>query len=175
MVQSGWRNGRLIDQELVLHHGETTVTVRYRSQRDGRFRFADGTTAHVHAWSADGIDVEIAGRRTRARVSRAGDRLIVQGPNGDLVFSEQPRFILPGAEETEGGFVAQTPGKVIELRVKVGDRVSAGDTVLVLEAMKMEHPVRAMEDGLVTEVRVAQGEQVEAGTLLLVVETDQEE
>jgi biotin carboxyl carrier protein len=58
--------------------------------------------------------------------------------------------------------------------VKVGDRVSAGDTLVVLEAMKMEHPMRATEDGVVTEVLVAQGEQVEAGTLLLVVEPAEE-
>ncbi len=57
----------------------------------------------------------------------------------------------------------------------VGDRVSAGDTVLVLEAMKMEHPMRATEDGVVTEVRVTEGEQVEAGTLLLVVEPADED
>ncbi|MBW2400487.1 MAG: acetyl-CoA carboxylase biotin carboxyl carrier protein subunit [Deltaproteobacteria bacterium] len=63
------------------------------------------------------------------------------------------------------------PGKVIDLRVQVGESVSAGDTVLVLEAMKMEHPMRATEDGVVTEVRVSLGEQVEAGALLLVVES----
>ena len=179
MTPSGWRNGRLFDQKLVLGHGETSITLRYRSLRDGRFRFAadaDGangagaTTARIHAWREDEIDVEIGGRRIRARVTRAGDQLIVNGPNGDLVFTERPRFKLPGVGEATGGFVAQMPGKVIELRVKVGDRVTAGDTVLILEAMKMEHPIRATEDGVVTEVRVSEGEQVESGTLLLVVE-----
>ncbi len=67
------------------------------------------------------------------------------------------------------------PGKVIELRVKVGDRVTAGDTLLVLETMKMEHPMRATEDGVVIDVRVAEGEQVESGTLLLVVEPAQQD
>ena len=146
-----------------------------RGRRDGRFRFPDGTTARIHAWSEDGIDVEIGGRRVQARVTRAGDQLFVHGPNGDIGFRERPRFVLPGAEESAGAFVAQTPGKVIDLRVKVGDRVSAGETVLLLEAMKMEHPVRAPEDGVVTEVLVAPGEQVEAGTLLLVVEPAPEE
>jgi propionyl-CoA carboxylase alpha chain len=167
---SGWRNARLPDQKLVLDHGEESVTVLYHSLRDGRFRFADGATAHIHAWNEDGIDVEIAGRRTRARVTRSRDQLIVQGPDGDLAFTERPRFVLPGAEETAGGFVAQMPGKVIDLRVGMGDSVIAGDIVLVLEAMKMEHPMRATEDGVVTEVRVTLGEQVEAGALLLVVE-----
>ena len=70
--------------------------------------------------------MEIAGRRTRALVTRAGVKLFVQCGDGDIVFREQPRFVLPGAEQDEGGFVARMPGKVIELRVKVGDTVADG-------------------------------------------------
>ena len=189
---SGWRNARLPDQKLVLDLGDESITVLYRSLRDGRFRFEDGaggTTARIHAWrggdpetgadtgatTAGEIDAEIGGRRVRARVTRNGTDLIVHGPNGDLTFHQRPRFILPGADEAAAGFVAQMPGKVLELRVKVGDRVHPGDTVLVLEAMKMEHPMRATEEGIVREVRVAEGEQVEPGTLLLVVEPIQPE
>jgi propionyl-CoA carboxylase alpha chain len=62
------------------------------------------------------------------------------------------------------------PGKVIDLRVQVGDRVKAGETLVLLEAMKMEHPMSATEDGVVSEVRVELGEQVESGAVLLVVE-----
>jgi propionyl-CoA carboxylase alpha chain len=170
---SGWRNARLPDQKLVLDHGDESVTVLYRPLRDGRFRFPDGTTARIHAWRDDGIDAEIGGRRVRARITRAADQIFVHGPNGNLTFTERPRFTLPGTEETAGGFVARMPGKVIDLRVAVGDRVRAGDTVVVLEAMKMEHPVRAAEDGVVTEVRVALDDQVEAGALLLVVQSDE--
>ncbi len=177
---SGWRNGRLHDQKLVLHHAhhaqhphhaEERITLLYHSLRDGRFRFADGSLARIHDWSEAGIDVEIAGHRIRALVTRNGDQLIASGPGGNLVFSEEPRFKLPGLDDAEAGFVAQMPGKVIELRVKVGDRVSAGDTVLVLEAMKMEHPMRASEDGIVSEVRVSEGEQVEVGMTLIVAES----
>ena len=174
-VPSGWRNARMPDQELVLAVGDEDVTVRYHSLRDGSFRFADGQDARVHAVDDGSIDAEIGGRRIRGRITRDGDQLIVQGPNGDVTFTERPRFVIPGEEDEAGGFVARMPGKVIELRVTVGDRVAAGDTVLVLEAMKMEHPMRAAEDGVVTEVRVAEGEQVEAGTLLLVVEADSAE
>ncbi len=167
---SGWRNARLPDQKLVLDHGDASVTVTYRRLRDGRFRFGDGAMARIHAWDHDAIDVEIDGRRARARVTRAGDRLIVQTPRGDRVFHERPRFVIPGGEDSAGGFVAQMPGKVIALRVAVGDRITAGQTVLVLEAMKMEHPMRAAHDGIVRELRVAEGDQVESGALLLVVE-----
>jgi len=56
------------------------------------------------------------------------------------------------------------------VRVRAGQSVRAGETLLVLEAMKMEHPLRAPEDGVVVELRVAEGDQVENGALLLVVE-----
>ena len=169
---SGWRNARLPEQQVVLRARERELRVGYRRQRDGRFRLSDGTHARIHAWSPDGIDVEVDGRRSCARVTRSGDRLFVHGPRGDLELAVRPRFEIPGADETSGGFVARMPGKVIDLRVAVGDRVRAGDTLLVLEAMKMEHPMTATEDGIVGEVRVALGEQVESGTLLLVVEPE---
>ncbi len=179
LTPSGWRKARLPDQKLVLGlrvgDDEEEITVLYRSQRDGRFRFSDGSSARIHAFDEDGIDAEIAGRRIRSRVTRVGDRLIVQGPNGDLDFHIRPRFVLPGSEDDAGGFVARMPGKVIDLRVQPGDRVRAGDIVLILEAMKMEHPMRATEDGVVSAVRVEAGEQVEAGALLLVVEADAKE
>jgi propionyl-CoA carboxylase alpha chain len=168
---SGWRNARLPDQRVVLAHGEHEVVVSYHTLRDGSFRFGDGTPARIHAWSGDSIDAEIGGRRSRARVTRSRDRLVVHGPRGNVELTLRPRFQIPGSEEVSGGFVASMPGKVIELRVQVGDRVKAGETLIVLEAMKMEHPMRASEDGVVSEVRVSEGEQVEAGTVLLVVES----
>ena len=169
-VPSGWRNARLPNQSVSFEHGEREVTVTYRSLRDGRFRFGDGDHARIHEWSEAGIDVEIAGRRSWADVTRDGESLIVHGPRGDAQLAVLPRFVVPGSEDASGGFVARMPGKVIDLRVAVGDTVAAGDTLVVLEAMKMEHPMRAPEGGVVTEVRVALGDQIEGGTLLLVVE-----
>jgi propionyl-CoA carboxylase alpha chain len=170
-MPSGWRNARMPNQRLSLRHGEEEIEVAYRTTRDGRFRFSDGTHATVHSWSATDIDVEIGGRRVQSRVTRFEDQLIVQGPRGDITFDELPRFVIPGSEDTAGGYIARMPGKILELRVAAGDTVTAGQTVLVLEAMKMEHPVNAPEDGVVTEVLVTQGDQVESGTLLIVVET----
>jgi len=168
---SGWRNARMPAQSVAFRWRDRDLTVTYHRKRDGRFSFEDGTDARVHHWSEDAIDVEIDGRRSCARVTRSDDRLVVHHPLGDVDLTELPRFETPGSEDEAGGFVAKMPGKVIELRVKVGDRVAAGDTLLVLEAMKMEHPMTATEDGVVTEVRVGEGDQVESGAVLLVVET----
>ncbi|MFA9411090.1 MAG: biotin/lipoyl-containing protein, partial [Deltaproteobacteria bacterium] len=76
---------------------------------------------------------------------------------------------IPGSEDAAGGFVARMPGKVIDLRVAVGDAVSAGDTLVVLEAMKMEHSVTAPQDGTVGQILVTAGDQVDADALLVVV------
>jgi biotin carboxyl carrier protein len=62
------------------------------------------------------------------------------------------------------------PGKVIRVEVATGDQVRAGQVLLVLEAMKMEHALRAPHDGTVVEVDFDAGDQVEAGAILVVVE-----
>jgi propionyl-CoA carboxylase alpha chain len=63
------------------------------------------------------------------------------------------------------------PGSVISVHVATGDTVAAGQTVLVLEAMKMQHTVSAPHAGVVSEIDVTVGQQVEAGAVLAVVST----
>ena len=116
--------------------------------------------------------VEIDGRRSCSLVTAAGDRLHVQVPDGTVTLTVAPRFVVPGSEAPTGGLVAPMPGVVIDLRAAVGDRVEAGQVLVVLEAMKMEHHIAAPFDGTVTEVPIAAGEQLENGALLLVIEPD---
>ena len=65
---------------------------------------------------------------------------------------------------------APMPGKMFKVMVAVGEKVSAGDTLLTTEAMKMETNVKAKVDGVVAEVRFEQGAQIEQGDLLVVLE-----
>jgi propionyl-CoA carboxylase alpha chain len=172
---SGWRNSRMPSERVALAAGEREIEVRYRAERDGGFRFDDGSRARVLDWDERSIDVEIDGRRRRSRVSRTEERLIVQTRGGDVDLRLVPRFTPPGGEEVSGGVVAPMPGRVIDIRIAVGERVAAGQTVVLLEAMKMEHPMRAPADGVVSEIPVAVGDQVENGALLLVIEADEAE
>jgi biotin carboxyl carrier protein len=65
--------------------------------------------------------------------------------------------------------VAPMPGKVIAMSVVVGQTVKRGETLLILEAMKMEHSVLSSSDGVVEEILVDEGQQLEANALLVVV------
>lgn len=61
-------------------------------------------------------------------------------------------------------------GKVLDVKVSVGDSVNEGDEVLILEAMKMELPVVATASGTVKEVKCAKGDAVEAEAVIIVLE-----
>jgi propionyl-CoA carboxylase alpha chain len=72
-----------------------------------------------------------------------------------------------------GSLTAPMPGQVVAVRVGKGDRVAAGQQLLALEAMKMEHAVLAPADGVVVELRVTPGSQVDAGDVLAVIDSEE--
>ena len=84
--------------------------------------------------------------------------------SGDKVISK------PAATGTGAKVVAPLPGVVLSIQVKVGDTVKASDTVVLLEAMKMENAIHAGRDGKVSSIAVAQGDSVLEGTTLLTIE-----
>ena len=169
-MPSGWRNARLPAQQVTFTHADDEVAVSYHSLRDGTFGIGTDGSARVHRWWPDGIDVEIDGHRASSLVTRHGDSLHVQHPGGTVELHVVPRFTVPGSEGPSGGMIAPMPGLVVDVKVGVGDAVSAGQTLVVLEAMKMEHHMSAPADGVVVEVRVARGEQVETGAVLMVID-----
>lgn len=76
----------------------------------------------------------------------------------------------PARTGLKGGVAAQIAGKVMSIKVKVGDAVKRGDVLLTLEAMKMENEIKAPVDGTVKEILVAEGARVAEGETLVVVE-----
>ena len=85
------------------------------------------------------------------------------------------RFPQAAAHEAAGGCLAPMTGKVIDVRVQAGDAVEAGQVLVVLEAMKMEHQLKAHAAGRVEEVRVAAGQMVDPDEILVHVEPTQTE
>ena len=93
----------------------------------------------------------------------------VDSPLGPVSLVEPPRYTDPSAEVAAGSLLAPMPGSVIRVAVSVGDTVTAGQPLLWMEAMKMEHTIAAAVDGVVTDLPVEVGTQVESGTILAVV------
>jgi propionyl-CoA carboxylase alpha chain len=172
---SGWRNSSMPPEETRFRpaHGDGEVVVRYQSRRDGSF-WVDAGDGDQHLLvrerTADGVTLEIDGRRRSFALVQDGPRWHVQGPDGDVQLTEMPRFPDRGLETPAGGLVAPMPGKVVDVLVQPGAKVQAGDLLLLLEAMKMEHRITAPMAGLITDVRVHPGEQVANGALLIVLE-----
>ncbi|ACY14405.1 acetyl/propionyl/methylcrotonyl-CoA carboxylase subunit alpha [Haliangium ochraceum] len=88
---------------------------------------------------------------------------------GDVALSEEPRFPSERAAAQPGSLSAPMPGRIIAVHVSEGDAVRAGQTLLVLEAMKMEHALVAPGDGTLSSLAAAVGDQVDAGDVLAVV------
>ena len=167
---SGWRNSRLPRQKISFEYSDKEINVTYKANRDGSFDINENTKANILKWTTTGIDLEVNNTRFFSKVTRKNDDLVVHGPWGDALLKILPRFTLPGSELQAGGLVAPMPGKVIDLKVKVGSKVKKGDTLVILEAMKMEHQVKAIEDGKVSQVLIKKDDQLENGALLMIVD-----
>jgi propionyl-CoA carboxylase alpha chain len=172
-LPSGWRNLPSATQRTSYLHGEQEVDVGYALRRDGVVVEVNGTALRgVRIWSttADQVDLEVDGVRRRYAVSRLGATTWVDSALGATTLVEQERYPEPGSGLVEGALTAPMPGTVVRVDVAPGDRVVAGQALVVLEAMKMEHAVRATGAGQVAEIGVRAGQQVDAGALLVVVE-----
>ena len=168
-IQSGWTNSRLPKQKINFQYNSEEVSILYKSNRDGSFEINKGINAKIIEWNNSGIDIEIEDKRFFSKVTRKDKNLIVHGPWGDILFKIMPRFKSVGQEVQDGGLIAPMPGKVIDLKVKVGSKIKKGDTLVILEAMKMEHTVKATEDGVIDELFISNHDQVENGALLMVI------
>ncbi|MCM1942887.1 ATP-grasp domain-containing protein [Streptomyces sp. G3] len=164
----GWRN--LPSQPQVKRYavaGEEHE-VRYHHTRDGLT--ADGV--HVVHAGPDRVVLETDGVQRRFDIARYGDRVHVN----TTALTALPRFPDPTTQHAPGSLLAPMPGTVVRVAegLTEGTTVQAGQPLLWLEAMKMEHKITAPVTGTLTELPVSPGRQVEMGTLLAVVEGDAE-
>jgi acetyl-CoA carboxylase biotin carboxylase subunit len=173
----GWRL-RLVD-------GDTTHDLSVAGRAGAyRVRQAD-EDLHVRVTTLDEatgtVHLEVDGREepTRVSVIEDGDGPTVvwvhaEGTTRRLEVEPAVRHAASGATLGGAAFTSPMPGAVLAVNVGEGDHVGAGTTLLVVEAMKMEHPVDAPSAGRVLAVHVAVGDGVDAGTSLLEFEPDEE-
>ncbi|MEV0534481.1 biotin carboxylase N-terminal domain-containing protein [Kitasatospora sp. NPDC050463] len=169
-LPSGWRNLPSQPQTKRYAAADATVyDVRYRFGRAGLAAEDHPGTTLVSA-TPTRVVLDTDGIRNGYDIARYGDRVHLDTPAGATVLTAVERFPDPASQVDPGALLAPMPGTVVRTAVTVGDTVTAGQPLLWLEAMKMEHRVTAPADGVLTELRAAPGQQVELGTLLAVVQ-----
>jgi propionyl-CoA carboxylase alpha chain len=168
-VPVGWRNVVSQPQRTVLAVGDSEHTVAWHGGRSG---YAS-TDPAVQVLSASPSEVVLEIDHVSARYAVAigpGDAVAVDGPTSSVQLRAVPRFVDPADVVAQGSLLAPMPGTVIGVPVEDGAEVRAGQPVLVLEAMKMQHTISAPTDGVVSDLVVV-GQQVAAGDVLAVVST----
>jgi propionyl-CoA carboxylase alpha chain len=172
-VPGGWRNGPASPQWSVLTGPAGEHRISYRWTRDG-LAVDDPPGVIPLSWTPDEVVMEAGGIVGRWRVAcypgpDGASRLEVDGDAGAVTFTEAPRFPEPADAADEGSLRAPLPGTVVAVSVAVGDEVSAGQEMLVIEAMKMRHVVRADRAGRVEALPARAGATVEVGAVLAVL------
>ncbi len=169
-IQSGWNNARLPFQEVKLLLDDREYRVKYKSLKDGNFVSTESEIIRMFDWYEDFIDVEISNVRYRSKITMDDDLLLIQTHKGNLLFKILPKFNITQEEAIKGGLTAPMPGKVVEIKIKKGSNIKKGDTLVILEAMKMEHKVLAPDNGKIKEVLIKENDQVENGQTLVVLD-----
>jgi acyl-CoA carboxylase subunit alpha len=174
-IPGGWRNVPSQPQLTCFTGPRGLIEVRYRWTGAGiAVTGPDGQETGVSA-AATGPEqafLEHAGVRRPVTITRAGRDLWVHSPAGSVHLVLAERLPAPQRAAQSGSLVAPMPGSVSRVTAAQGDRVAAGQLVLILEAMKMEHQITAPAAGYLAELRVSQGSQVNPGDVLAIVTAD---
>lgn len=170
-LPSGWRNlASGYQTKVFLDDSGTEHRIEYRFTRTGLILNGDAVTL-VSSSPDEVVLADPAGVARTFTVVRYGSDVYIDSPAGAVHLVALPRFGDPESAVAQGSLLAPMPGNVIRLGAAVGDQVSAGQPLIWLEAMKMEHTISAPSDGVLTQLDVKPGDQVEVGAVLARVES----
>ncbi len=171
-----WTNGILPKQDITFEFKDEEYKFQYENNNNHiqihreHFERLSTSSALIISANEEHIHCEIDGIAIKAFISCFHDEITINSGSGDLVFKVLPKFIDPNEIIIEGSLTAPMPGKILNINVKKGSSVKTGETLLILEAMKMEHTIKANSDGQVIELYVKTGDQVESGSDLMKIE-----
>jgi len=180
-MPSGYRNSSMPAEQALFARNDQVVSVRYRPARGGGFATSVlvddvevGEQVHASVVELDlargAVSIDTDGVRASYHVVTSDDLVVVRGPAGTV--SLEPRSIFPdyASADVAGGQAAPMPGKVLSIHVATGDVVEPGQTLVIMEAMKMEHTITSPVAAVVSELRCAVDDQVDNGQVLVVLE-----
>ncbi|MCB0503201.1 MAG: acetyl-CoA carboxylase biotin carboxylase subunit [Bacteroidetes bacterium] len=169
-LPSGWRSNFYQPQQETYSIGEDEMLVTYRFQQNS-FSFSIGDSTYqvnLIGKENDTLRLEIDGIQYHFVVVQNGNHFFIQNEQtGNITLQQKDRFPEKAVEKVKGGYTAPMPSQIIQVLVKEGQAVKAGEGLIVLSSMKMESTLEANEDGTIEEIYVEAGGNVEAGFLLL--------
>lgn len=151
----------LVEARAAFPHGAYPVRIE-----DTRFSFAD----HQAGLAPHAVAIALARSRQRAAFAAERDRWKAEGLDVFQADETPPAAAAGSVPAGSAGIGAHVPGNVWKLLVAPGQRVEAGDTVAILESMKMEIAIVAPSAGTITELRTAEGRTLRGGDLVAILE-----
>ncbi len=167
---SGWRAWGVAQQSVTLLRGDAPVTASIRIHGPGRYGVRLNDTVREVVFGA-GDRVEVDGRRLSIEtLRRGGDILVLMEGESFSYGTLDPLAVAGGAGPGGDAILAPMPGAILRIATVPGEPVEAGQTLVVMEAMKMEQALKAPREGTVAQVFVGEGDQVGDGDTLVTLE-----
>jgi 3-methylcrotonyl-CoA carboxylase alpha subunit len=172
--RDGWQSHGIPSRmfEFEFHGAKTAAQLRYL--HDGALHLTVGDVVNEvsgalsYSFTGAGFDISFAQHRIIAKIYKNGDVVGVFTAKGATQIIAVDLLEHAGETHEEGGrLTAPMPGKVVSFSVKAGDKVSKGQALAVMDAMKMEHTIASPTDGVVQELLYQPGDQVVEGAELL--------
>ena len=166
----GWQSHgeRVRNFEFEIYGEPVSAQLRYLHGGALHLTVGDISGALNYVPTATGIDVQFAGQRIQAKIHQNMDVASIFTAKGAMQMIVNDQLAHAGEVHEEGGrLTAPMPGKVVSFSIQKGDKVSKGQALAVMDAMKMEHTICSPSDGVVEELLYLPGDQVAEGAELL--------
>ena len=168
-IKHSWTNGRLPHQNISFQFENEIHKIKYSYINKESISILE-KNVEIISFDNEMLECVIDDIRSQYQIYRDEDRLFVFDSFNDIQLKVLPRFVDPNTSSIEGGLLAPMPGKISEVLIKKDQKVKAGQSLMIIEAMKMEQTIKSPNAGKISKIMVKKGQQVENGESLLVID-----
>ena len=168
-IKHSWTNGRLPHQNISFQFENEVHQIKYSYINKESISILE-KNVEIISFDNEMFECVIDDIRSQYQIYRDEDRLFVFDSFNDIQLKVLPRFVDPSTSSIEGGLLAPMPGKISEVLIKKDQKVKAGQSLMIIEAMKMEQTIKSPNAGKISKIMVKKGQQVENGESLLVID-----
>ena len=168
-IKHSWTNGRLPHQNISFQFENEVHQIKYSYINKESISILE-KNVEIISFDNEMLECVIDDIRSQYQIYRDEDRLFVFDSFNDIQLKVLPRFVDPNTSSIEGGLLAPMPGKISEVLIKKDQKVKAGQSLMIIEAMKMEQTIKSPNAGKISKIMVKKGQQVENGESLLVID-----